>query len=159
LPPYNSKMRSVLIQLADPASADVSILLQQLDAYLESLYPAESNFLLSIDALKQPQVTLLTATVEGVVAGCGAYVNHGEYIEIKRMYVRPEFRGLKIGRRLLDALETRARAAGLRVARLETGVSQPQALNLYEKAGYKPRGPFGDYPADPLCVFMEKSLG
>ena len=101
----------------------------------------------------------MTATVDDAIAGCGAYVNHaGEYAEIKRMYVRPEFRGLKIGRRLLDALEARARAAGLHIARLETGVSQPEALGLYEEAGFRRRGPFGDYPADPLCVFMEKRL-
>jgi putative acetyltransferase len=86
-------------------------------------------------------------------------VNHkGEYAEIKRMYVMPEFRGLQLGRRLLEELEVWARDAGLKLARLETGIAQPEALGLYERAGYQRRGPFGSYPEDPLCVFMEKSL-
>lgn len=42
--------------------------------------------------------------------------------------------------------------------RLETGVYQPEALALYGRAGYVERGPFGDYVADPLSVFMEKEL-
>ena len=74
------------------------------------------------------------------------------------MYVMPEFRGLQLGRRMLEELEARARSSGLQVARLETGVAQPEALGLYERAGYQRRGPFGSYPEDPLCVFMEKSL-
>ena len=40
--------------------------------------------------------------------------------------------------------------------RLETGVLQPEALGLYRKLGYRERGPFGAYAADPLSVFMEK---
>ena len=74
------------------------------------------------------------------------------------MFVRPQARGLGIGRRLLAALEAHAVAAGLTVLRLETGVSQPEALGLYEGTGYKRRGPFGSYTADPLSVFMEKWL-
>ena len=74
------------------------------------------------------------------------------------MFVLPECRGMKLGRRLLDELESRARAAGLTLARLETGISQPQASALYEKAGYQRCGPFGEYVEDPLSVFMEKRL-
>jgi len=41
---------------------------------------------------------------------------------------------------------------------LETGISQPEALGLYERSGYVRRGPYGDYPDDPLSVFMHKRL-
>lgn len=58
----------------------------------------------------------------------------------------------------MDDLESRARAAGFTVARLEPGISQPEALGLYARAGYRRRGPFGDYADDPLSVFMEKAL-
>jgi putative acetyltransferase len=74
------------------------------------------------------------------------------------MFVLPEFRGLKLGRRILEELESLARASGLELARLETGIHQSEALLLYEKAGYQRRGPFGNYPEDPLSVFMEKKL-
>jgi putative acetyltransferase len=148
-----------MIQTDDPASPPARELIEQLDRLMSGLYPAESNHLLPVEALKQSNVTFLTASVDGEVAGCGAFVNQGgEYAEIKRMFVLPEFRGLRLGRRILEELENRARASGLGLARLETGPYQPEALRLYEKAGYRRRGPFGDYPEDPFSVFMEKKL-
>ena len=146
------------VTAADPASADARPLIRELDAYLTALYPAESNHLLSVDALRGPNVTFVLARTAGVAVGCGAVVHHDGYAEVKRMFVRPAFRGQRIGALILGELERRARQAGLTVARLETGVAQPEALALYERAGYVRRGPFGDYPDDPLSVFMEKSL-
>ncbi len=152
-------MCDLVIQPTDPASPEARGLIDQLDAYLTGMYPSESNHLLPVEALREPNVVFLVARIDGQVVGCGAFVNHGgEYAEIKRMYVTPEFRGLQIGRRILEELEARARGAGLNVARLETGVSQPEALGLYERAGYQRRGPFGSYPEDALSVFMEKRL-
>ena len=96
--------------------------------------------------------------MDDAVAGCGAFVHCGDYAELKRMYVLPEFRGLELGRRILAELETHIRAAGLVVARLETGIAQPEALGLYERSGYVRCAPFGGYADDPLSVFMEKRL-
>jgi putative acetyltransferase len=152
-------MRHILIQVNDPASPAARELIERLDKYLTDLYPAESNHLLSVEALQQPNVTFLTASVDGEVAGCGAFVNQGgRYAEIKRMFILPEFRGIKLGRRILEEIENLARAAGLELARLETGIHQSEALFLYNNAGYQRRGPFGDYPEDPLSIFMEKKL-
>jgi putative acetyltransferase len=152
-------MQHITVQISDPASSEARALIEKLDGYLFGLYPAESIHLLSVESLRQPNVTFLTASVDGEVAGCGAFVNQdGEYAEIKRMFVRPEFRGFKLGHRILEELESLARASGLHLARLETGVFQPEALGLYEKAGYQRRGSFGNYPEDPLSVFMEKQL-
>jgi putative acetyltransferase len=150
----------VSIRVDDPASSEARRLIKELDAYLESLYPAECNHLLPVEALRQPNVTFLTASVDGKTVGCAAYVNQGkEYAEIKRMYVMPEYRSLKIGRRLLQELESRAATEGLHLSRLETGVYQPEALRLYERAGYTRRGAFGSYRDDePFSVFMEKRL-
>src|SRR5262249_6723809 len=137
-PPYvlNLTMSDIIIQPGDPAAPEAAALIAQLDAYQASLYPAESNHLLSIESLKQPNVTFLIASVDGHTAACGAYVTHVGYAEIKRMFVAHAFRGLKLGRRMLEELESRIRLAGLPFARLETGVSQPEALRLYESAGY-----------------------
>jgi GNAT superfamily N-acetyltransferase len=57
--------------------------------------------------------------------------------EIKRMYVVPEARSRGLARRLLAELETAARDAGYRAARLDTGREQPHARALYESAGYR----------------------
>jgi len=44
-------------------------------------------------------------------------------------------------------------------ARLETGIHQHEAINLYKRLGYLVIAPFGDYTEDPLSVFMEKKIG
>lgn len=150
-------MPTITVQVDDPAAA--RDLIAQLDAYHTNLYPAESNHLLPIEALQQGNVTFLIVRVDGRTAGCGAFVHCGDHGELKRMFVLPEYRGQKLGRILLDELEARMRAAGLILARLETGIAQAEALGLYEKAGYVRRGPFGEYREDPLSVFMEKKLG
>ncbi len=90
--------------------------------------------------------------------GCGALRVMADYGEIKRMFVRPEARGLKIGRRILDVLETTARSERLACLRLETGIHQPEAIGLYRAAGFIERGPYGGYAPDPLSLFMEKRL-
>jgi putative acetyltransferase len=78
------------------------------------------------------------------------------YGEIKRMYVSPARRGLRIGQALLDALERDLRERRVDRALLETGRDQAEALRLYERCGYVQREPFGGYPDNGLSVFMEK---
>jgi putative acetyltransferase len=152
-------MEQLIIQPCDPGIPEARQLIAELDAYLNSLYPAESNHLLPVAALQQPNVTFLLARIDGKPTGCGAFVNHqGKYVEIKRMFVLPGYRGKGIGRRILKDLEIRAKAEGLMTARLETGVSQPEAFKMYRRSGYRRRGAFAPYPDDPLSVFMEKKL-
>ena len=151
-------MEKVTIHLGDPGSPDARKLIAELDNYLSSLYPAESNHLLSVEALSRSNVTFLMAPINGKAAGCGAFVNFGDYAEIKRMFVLPDLRGKGIGRRILAELEKRARLDGLTVSRLETGVSQPEALKMYERSGYQRRGVFATYTDDPLSVFIEKKI-
>jgi len=155
----NFARAAIALNVEDPGSSEVIGLIEQLDSYLHSLYPPECNHLMSIESLRQPNVTFLVARVDGRAVGCGAFVRHeAGYAELKRMFVMPEFRGLSLGRRILEQLETLIESHGLNVIRLETGVSQCPAVGLYERFGYQVRGPFGDYPADPLSIFMEKTL-
>jgi putative acetyltransferase len=147
------------ITVEDPAQAEVAPLLQASDAYMASLYPAESNHMLDVASLRQPQVTFLVARVDGKALGCGAVVDSGEgWAEVKRMFVSPAARGLKLGRRILDEIEAIATRRGARALRLEMGGLQPEAIGLYRSAGFVEIGPFGDYGADPLSIFMEKTL-
>ena len=85
----------------------------------------------------------------------GALLVHRGYGEIKRVYVAQAARGQGIARRILEALIAQARVEGLAVLRLETGIHQPEALALFAALGFKRIGPFGDYPDDPLSIFME----
>lgn len=148
-----------VVRRDDPTSAAARELIGQLDEYQNTLYPAQSNHLVPVEALTEPNVTFLTASADGRLVGCGAFVNHdSQYAEIKRMYVPPEFRGFGIARQILSTLESLALENGLTVARLETGINQPEAVSIYERAGYSRRGPFGSYSEDPLSIFMEKKL-
>jgi putative acetyltransferase len=133
-------------------------LITELDAYASSLYPAESNHFLDLEGLCAPNVRFLVARLDGEAVGCGGVRLEDGYAEVKRMYVLPRVRGRKIGMAILVHLGELARAEGVTCLRLETGVSQPEALGLYRRLGFVERGPFGAYPPDPLCVFMEKPL-
>ena len=149
----------ISIVRADPREAAVRRLVEALDAYAASLYPAESNHLLDIETMCQPQMSYFAVSVDGAVMGGGGYWAHDGFAEVKRVYVDPLSRGLGIGRRLMAHIEQEMRAAGFALARLETGVSQPEALGLYHALGYRKCGSFADYPTDnPLSVFMEKRL-
>ena len=148
------------VAVESPASPDAIALVAALDAYLLDLYPPEHNHLLSIDALLAPEVTFVVARTTAAAAGCGALLRHGrDFIEIKRMFVRPQFRGHRIGDAVLRFLEQLGLHEGYRLAKLETGVRQPEALRLFERAGYRPAGPFGGYAENGTSVFLERTLG
>ncbi len=152
-------MTEVPIALESPVQDGVVAMLEQADADMLARYPPESNHLLAVDALARPNVRFFVARRSGAMVGCAALVvGEGGEAELKRMYVDPAARGLSIGRRLLQAAEAAARAEGVAVIRLETGIHQAEALGLYRASGYRDGGPFGAYQADPNSVFMEKRL-
>ena len=98
--------------------------------------------------------------VDGEAAGCGGIKLIGqEYGELKRMYVRPAFRGGGFGKMILDRLAEHAREHGVALVRLETGIHQEAAIRLYERAGFRRIGPFGEYVGAPMNLFFEKRVG
>jgi putative acetyltransferase len=141
-----------------PRAPEILRLIAELDAHVSSLYPPESNNLLEVEALCAPNVFFVVARLGGEAVGCGGVRVEDGYAEVKRMYVLPRMRGRKIGMAIMLRLEEHARAEGITRLRLETGISQPEALGLYRRLGFLERGAFGAYASDPLCVFMEKSL-
>lgn len=157
--PAGAGVIPVTIAAESARQDDVIALIHELDDYQRALYPPESNHLLGVDALLQPDVRFFVARRGGEPLGCGALrIDAGGWGEVKRMFVRPAARGERLGRRLLQRIEEEARREGLAWLRLETGIHQPEALGLYRAAGYVERGPFGEYGPDPLSVFMEKPL-
>lgn len=150
-----------MIGPVDPRSAGARHLLALSDAYMSALYPAESNHLEASDALAQPHVHFLGVQHAGELVACGAVKlmrDDGHYGEIKRVFVLPSQRGRGLARAIMAALEDILRREGVALARLETGISQPEALGLYRALGYVERPPFGTYAPDPLSLFMEKNL-
>jgi putative acetyltransferase len=142
-----------------PASTDATALIAELDAHLEPLYARENRLGFSVDKLIADGVAFFVIRDDGQPAGCGGIKLFGtDYGEIKRMYVRPEFRGHGLGRLMLDHLAGYANERGVQVLRLETGIHQRAAIRLYEQAGFARIPPFGDYIDDPVSLCYEKRL-
>jgi putative acetyltransferase len=152
-------MVEIVIQKVDPREIKVRQLIEELDDYMARLYPTESNYGLDLETLTQAPMRFYSVTVDGEVLGCGGFWLYDDYAEVKRVYIHPKSRGLGLGRKIMAHLEDEVLAHGHKLVRLETGISQPEALGLYRAIGYVDCGPFGDYPSDdPFSVFMEKAL-
>ena len=151
---------STLITAERPDTPDARALIAELEAHLEPLYPRESRHGLSVERLLREQVAFFVARHDGVPAGCGGVQVFGrEYAEIKRMWVRPRFRGLGLGRQMLEHLAAYATTQRVGLLRLETGIHQHDAIALYERNGFCRIPPFGPYWNDPVSRCYEKNLG
>ena len=150
---------SVIVTAERPDTPDAIALITELEAILEPMYPRESRHGLSVERLIAEAVPFFVLRADGKAAACGGVKLFGtDYGEIKRMYVRPSFRGQGFAKQMLDHLSDYARTQGITVLRLETGIHQQEAITLYERMGFCRIGPFGDYKDDPLSLFYEKSL-
>jgi putative acetyltransferase len=148
-----------VIKRESPDTADATALINELEAHLASLYPAESRHGFSVEKLLAEDVPFFLLWHEGIPAGCGGVKLFGTaYGEIKRMYVRPQFRGMGFGKLLLNHLADYALANDVRLLRLETGIYQREAIALYERVGFRRIPPFGAYKEDPLSLCYEKQL-
>jgi putative acetyltransferase len=142
-----------------PDTPDAIRLITELEAHLEPLYPPESRHGFSVDKLVAEAVPFFLLRTNGTPACCGGIKLVGsEYGEVKRMYVRPQFRGLGFGKLMLNHLADYARSHDIVLLRLETGIHQPEAIGLYERMGFYRIPPFGLYTDDPLSRCYEKRL-
>ena len=142
----------------DSNNTDFQSLVRLLDADLAIRdgdmhgYYAQYN---KIDAIKNAVVAYDGETA----VGCGAFKPFDDdSVEIKRMYVRPENRGVGIAVEVLKELEYWAAELDFKAAVLETGKKQPEAIRLYEKSGYELIPNYGQYIGLENSVCMKKSL-
>lgn len=145
--------------IESPDQPDIIELIAELDAYQDSLYPAESRYALDLASLKKSNVRFVVARDNnGQAIGCGAVVLYDGYGELKRMYVREQSRGKGVAREILALLERSAGEGGRTVFKLETGPYQPEALEFYARSGYARCGRYGNYRDDPHSVYMQKGM-
>ena len=148
-------IRIARAELTDDVSRS---LIAALNAELTGAYPepGATHFGLDPAEVSDGRGALLVIYREGNPVGCGAVrlLDSGT-AELKRMYVAPALRGRGLGRRLVAALETEARALGVRRLVLETGVRQSAALALYRATGFQPIPLYGEYlrsPGTSICL-------
>jgi ribosomal protein S18 acetylase RimI-like enzyme len=154
------KMNNLLIIKVNPLeSEDALELIRELDRELLQRYPGESVHVLDLTKVNENNAVFLVGYLYGMPVVCGAISKlDGQTGEIKRVFVKPEARGLGLSKLMLTRLEKEALAMGFKLLRLETGAEQPEALGLYRKSGYYDIPKYGEYVDDPRSICMEKRL-
>ena len=142
---------AVEIVVVDPEHDDARACLEryadELNLRSARTFDPEVGATAPAETVRPPAGHFFVAYLQGEPIGCGA-VKHrpGAPAEIKRMWIAPAARGLGLGRRLLDTLESRARDAGAAVARIETNSDLGEALALYTSSGWSEVAPFNEEP-------------
>ena len=105
-----------------------------------------------------PHGRLLLAKCDATIAGCVALRKISKKTcEMKRLYVRPAFRRLRIGRKLTEAIIAEAVTIGYKLIRLDTVPSMVEARRMYESLGFRDISPYRHNPI-PGAQFMELNL-
>lgn len=145
-----------------PVQDDVRRFVAELNAHLQPLSPPEFQFQMTVEQMAGPDTHVFVARDDtGKAVGMGALktldVTTGE---LKRMYTLPEVRGQRVGKEIVETLETYARSLGLTQLKLETGAESfmPEAHRLYRRSGYTPCPAFADYPNSDYSAFYERAL-
>ncbi|MEX0643731.1 MAG: MarR family winged helix-turn-helix transcriptional regulator [Parvularculaceae bacterium] len=139
------------IDVEPPGSADAHYCLgeyfRELARRFEGGFNPAQSLPMEADELAPPRGAFLLMRLAGKPVGCGAFKRMAaDAAYLKRMWISGEVRGLGLGRRLLGALEDRARLYGYRRACLETNKALVEAQSLYRRCGYKEVAPFNDEP-------------
>ena len=139
-------------------SDDGQMLMHELDAVIGERYPG-----LPVNGLEPAFEAeggfFVIAYADGAPVAIGALRAEGDAAEVKRMYVRAAHRRRGIAWAVLDRLEAEAKRRGFRRMILETGIHQPEAIALYETAGWTRIPPYGIYVDEPVSVCFGKELG
>jgi GNAT superfamily N-acetyltransferase len=141
---------------ADPAVQ--ALLVDVLDELSERYGGSGDDTPIATDDFTPPNGAFFVADDGERLVGCAGWRRHGDDAELKRMFTARAARRRGLGRRILAAVEESARAAGCRRLILETGGKQPEAIALYELAGYVRIADFGYYKDEADVLSFAKTL-
>ncbi len=144
----------------DGGSRDFIGLCRELDAYLNELVGGEENRAqyLPYNQLEGIHDVVL-AYDGGRPVGCAGFQRYdGECAEVKRVYVRKEYRGLGISKEIMKRLEQKAKQKGYSFLILESGEPLVEAMALYRRIGFQVIPNYGQYQDMPESVCMKKKL-
>ncbi|MBC7871153.1 MAG: GNAT family N-acetyltransferase [Chitinophagaceae bacterium] len=150
----------ITVTIENPHDVLCISLLEELTAELSTLYNEDGSFGFTPADVTVPRSAFVVAWLDDEAVGCGALrpLADDTIGEIKRMYVRPAARGRGVSRQILIVLEALGRKFSYRELWLETGIRQPEAIGLYESAGYVQMRCYGPYASDPVSVCYHKTL-
>lgn len=139
-------------------NSDFQKLVALLDKDLQIRDGAEHSFYAQFNKVDKIR-HVVVAYEDGKAVGCGAFKDYDkEVAEIKRMFVRDEFRARGIAKSILAELETWAWELAFSECVLETGWKQPEAIALYQKSGYEKIPNYGQYSGVENSVCMKKLI-
>lgn len=148
----------VTFKRTDSSDGYFRSLVALLDADLAIRDGADHAFYSQFNKIQNIRNAIVCYTAGRPVA-CGAFKPFNDSsVEIKRMFVLPEYRGQGIGLQMLQELEKWAAELGYKSAILETGKKQPEAIRLYQKAGYDRIPNYGQYENIDNSVCMAKEI-
>ena len=142
---------TVAFATADPRSPDAQWAMGQYFAELDERFPTgfEPGDALVADpvAMRAPNGAFVVVRNDAAGVGCGGVQRLDATTgEVKRMWIHPDWRGVGLGRRLLDHLERVARQLGHRRIELDTNATRLEAVALYEATGYRAIERYNDNP-------------
>lgn len=143
----------------------VEQLIRSAEAELMERYPDYVPTPFQAEEAEQKGTALFVARLDDFAVGCivvrpwvGAEAEYQGAAELKRLWVAPRARGLGIAKALLRDAEAWAARSGYTTLVLETGLAQPEAMQLYIRCGYTRIRCWGDYGDDPVSACYKKTL-
>ncbi len=137
---------------------DFQILVNLLDEDLRIRDGDEHSFYAQFNTIESIR-NVIVCYIDDRAIGCGAFKEYDQTkVEIKRMFVLPAHRGHGIGLNILRELELWAAELNYPECILETGKKQPEAIRLYQKAGYALIKNYGQYENVENSVCMMKAI-
>jgi putative acetyltransferase len=139
-------------------NADFQNLVALLDEDLKRRDGDEHSFYAQFNKIENIR-NVIVCYIDNKSIGCGAFKEYDQKkVEIKRMFVQPAYRGHGIGLNILKELELWAAELNYHECILETGKKQPEAIRLYQKAGYTITKNYGQYKNVENSVCMKKTI-
>ncbi|MCU1418329.1 MAG: MarR family transcriptional regulator [Schumannella sp.] len=142
-----SAVEFAIVDPAEPAAREATRrYFAELSERFEHGYDPAAAISANDDEVRLPRGLTLLATLHGEPVALGLLKFHGDWAHLKRMWLSRELRGVGLGSRLLQTLESQAAGHGIRTVRLETNRALTEAIALYHHAGYREVARFNDEP-------------
>lgn len=147
----------ISIKPANPSDEKVAAIIEELSINLYLRFGSDGKNSFTDWEYNNSKFVFVIANLDNQIVGCGAIRPISDTIgEVKRMYSK--FPGKKIGQSILAFLEDKAKEIGYTDLILETRVKNQEAIQFYQKQGYKTIPNYGKYIDRPEAICLGKSL-